>query len=415
MTDRARPLAGASFPYFFASFVSASLQSVIPQHQLAVRPDHERFLLLSTCLLLGAVGSLAGIWASRRLEPVVSALATHRWRLLALLLSLALGLAFSGTLWISTSLAYVACFFVVNGLSQLLFDTLDRRLVRRAGPGLDDHVRGATALQLVGFVSGPVWFGALAGARVPHFVVIAVLVAILASVAWRLPYDHLKDASKGERGRGPSTAALQGIAWERDDVMFFLFGFLTYAAMFVFISSFLYVVKDHYGRADAAMIAGGLLGASNVVAALTVFVARRMQIRVDDGGQGFGAGLHLPTTAVMLVCLVVVGLRPSTSVLWLVACALPTGACYGLFLLRARSFASRRATVPGRDGFLSTFNNLSNAAALFAFCAMLGIAELCRRAGLSHVIAAITASGALATAALVVLAIARRWQQRARR
>lgn len=416
-----RPVRGGALPYFVASFVAASLQSVIPQHHLASRPDDERFLVLSACLLAGAIGSVIGIGASRGLRDALSSLSVTTWRVSATLSCLALGLTFSGTWWITSSWLYVVCFFVVNALAQLVFDTLDRRLVRRAGGGLSTHVRRATALQLLAFVSGPLWFGALADTRAPHFVLVTVLVVLLAAVAWQVPGEapRTEDATgAGELATSLRDEARRGLG--RDAATFLAFGFLTYAAMFVFVASLFHLVKEHYGRADAAMVAGALVAASNVVAALTVAAVRHFGIRISDDDDaapdtGWSPRLHLPTTAVMLTCVIVVVLRPFAHLAVLVACALPTGACYGLFLLRARAYASRRATVAGRATFLSRFNNLSNLAALFSFATMLALAELCRRLEVSHVLASVTTSGVLAGAALLVAAVAHRSRWRAPR
>lgn len=408
----------APLPYFFASFVSVSLQSVIPQHHLAGRPPDERALLLSACLLAGAVGSLTGVGASRRLAAVIDAWPPDRWRAVIAAAAAMLVVSFSGTLTLDAAALYVACFFAASAASQFAFDALDRRLVAAAGDGLVTHVRQAAAGQLLAFVLGPLWFGGLAGAVPAHVVAIATGVTLMVLLAWRLP---------APRGGGPIAGAAPGpvryaerghadpadAASDLDDRLFFAFTVLVHAAVFVFVSSVLYVARDFYGRADAARVTGLVLAVSNLVAAATVMIARGAGTAAPAAA-GWGPGQHARATLVLLSCLALVAWAPVASVWWLAACALPTGGCYGLFLVRARAYASRRAADAGRAGFLSRFNNLANVAALLAFGLLFLVALITPRGSGGYVAASLGASGGLLIGALATAALAG-WRLDARR
>ncbi len=390
----------APFPYFFASFVSVSLQSVIPQHHLSGRPADERALLLAACLLAGAVGSLTGVRSSRRLANV--RWTVPQWRAGVVGLGFVLAAAFSGILLIATAAAYVACFFAASAASQFLFDALDRRLVAGAGEHLPAHVRLAAASQLLAFVVGPLWFGTMAAATVAHVVLVVGFVVLLVSLAWQVAVsDPMRvPAGAGERGnQGTDAGWLEEAPYDAGERLFFAFTLLTHAAVFVFVSSFLYVAQDYYGRGDAARVTGVVLGVSNLVAAATVMVFRGTA-GAEDAGAGWDASRLARTTLVLLVCLGLVAWAPGANVWWLAACALPTGACYGLFLVRARAFASRRSTLPGRSAFLSRFNNLTNAAALTGFGLMFLLAMVAPRGSDGFVAAALATSGTLLVCAL---------------
>lgn len=367
-----------AFPYFFIAFASAGLQVIIPQHHFAERPDDERFVLLSTCLVLGAVGRLLGIWTSQWVRPGRAATG---------LAVLAFGATLSGTVWGAPDAAYIALFAAANLLSQLVFDALDRRLVWRWRDDIEAHVRGATAMQLLGLVAAPVWFGVLAGVQLPHHVVVAAGVGLLAVVVSGLPDRSAAAPGDGKRG-----------APDPQELAFLGFGMCIYAATFSFSATFLYVVRDLYRIDQATAVAGIGIGLVNGVAIVTVVIARRFSAHEGDPAASWRPSAHLQTVVVLGSALVLLALRPFGGVGFVYGLALPVGVVHGLFMLRARAFASARALRPGRSGFLSLYNNLSNAAALGAFGLNLGLSYAAAASGASYLLLSLGCSALLAFA-----------------
>lgn len=326
------------------SFVASGLTNMAAQRFFAPHPEAPEWAL-SLMLVVGTVGSMAGVAAARRAPRGARTRRTGAALVLTVVV-LTLGLF---------QAASVALYAVVHTAVRLLCNAathlLDERAVAAAGAGgraANDRV--GTALRFVGMLVGPLWLGLVAPSSVSTAVCVGALGAAALWANARLPAE------------GAEVAAVKPLALPPEDRWVAASGVAIYATYYLLASSALGLVTRQHPSADGPMLAGLMISAVYGCAIVATVVM---------GKRGVVPPLRWMGAAPLLMAVCAAGLcggahLPSGV---LAAGAATLGVAFAGFMLAFRNHATARAR-QGVDGFVAVFNNLGNASALLGFGVM---------------------------------------------
>ena len=336
----------------YLSFVVSGLTNVAAQSFFAHAAPDQKQIWLAVTLLLGTVGSLAGVALARRVGfpgrpgPTGAAVAC----------------AITVVVWwgfhVTSILVYVGLHLAARTLANFATQEIDRRAVALAATTLrQQNDRIGTGLRFAGMLLGPLWFGLFPRAGIPTM--IALVALTLASVLTTLAVagaPSLPRSSAGAAGRpttGPERVLVAAAV-------------IIYASYYLLASNIVYVLSDLHGRRDSASF-GGLLITLVYGSAILGTIASAPLAR-----RGLGLRWMLAAPAMMIVCGLSVRSPLVTRPLVVYPGAVLLGLGFALFLLAFREHATREAQ-RGQGAWIAIYNNLGNTSALLGFGSMLAL------------------------------------------
>jgi hypothetical protein len=371
----------------YLSFVVSGLTNVAAQSFFAHAAPDQKQIWLAATLLLGTVGSLAGVGLARR----VGFPGRAGWTGAAL--SCALTVVVWWGLHVTSLLLYVGLHLVARTLANFATQEIDRRAVALAGATLrQQNDRIGTGLRFSGMLLGPLWFGLFPGAGIPTMVALvaltaaAVLTALTVAAAPALPL--------------PTTRAAGRLTGGGDRVLVAA-AVIIYASYYLLASNIVYVLSDLHGRRDSASF-GGLLITTVYGSAILGTIASAKLAR-----RGLGLRWMLVAPALMIVCGLSVGSPLVTRPLVAYPGSVLLGLGFALFLLAFREHATREAQ-RGQAVWLAIYNNLGNTSALLGFGSMVALVVTGRASGIRYGALLSAGVAALGVAGLVAGALAAR-------
>lgn len=360
--------------YFFDSFLIAGLQTVVPQLFFLGQAGAGAKTWLGACLLVGAAAMLAGIQSSRRwsLEAVY-----HRWprsRPYWLGVPVLLGSGLVALFSLKSPPVYLGCYAAVAFMQAYLFNAVDNAWLKTL-PIERLKAQGTTAIvaQAAGTVAGPLFFTLGTGIWT-----VRGLGAAGALVTGGALWGLLRTGGLQALRPDPSAPASGNLA--PADRWFLVYGLMVYAATVVLTANVIPILRNDYRVPDARRAAALVLAGSNLVGAgavlgyflLPLLVKRRTgSLRVQRPlGHGFPARAHQLIVTALLAGSVLLYLRISVSLPYVLVIGSVFGVSFGFFRLLAREYASRRVALYGKAGLLTSFNNLHSLAQILGFLAV---------------------------------------------
>lgn len=372
--------------YFYASFMNAGLQNVIPQVFFGEHYPQQEALLLSICLLTGAASSIATIWMTGTYRtPEAEVRKRTVW-----IQALSIGVLLVCLWQWQTAWLYIVTFMLLRGLVQALFNRVDHRYVAMTEPQhMSSFARHCTLLRLVGVMAAPFYFALI----YPYIGFnTGILIILSAILLWSLSSLFVTSSAQAQAATSSEEVRRQGtqnfhIKSERTSPRFnfFILYLLTATTgVYVFSSNIYMVVRDMYGVSSAIAKSGMLLMLMNAtgiaIVAIWPMLSKKMR-RVTDklfSGQAIYALLFLMSVTLMKFPFVL-------SYTYLLTLSMFTGAVYGLFWMKTRQFVIDDRTKGDNRWLLTLYNNANNFSILFSSLVLLVVALLSAKWGGSYI------------------------------
>ncbi|MFC5700204.1 hypothetical protein ACFPVX_02825 [Cohnella faecalis] len=406
-----------TFIYFYRTFLSTGIQTVLPQLFIMAYVPLHRSELLPLCLLLASISSIGGIAASRHLSRYFYGGPVDGRAAIGIGLSALVGAGVISMFLTHDWPIYFIAVALVSGLLELLFNMLDHRYVEElSGIEFKAHASRVTVVQLIALTAAPFYF---------TFTVDMVWLQVLlaAGGSAMLVALMLSSASAAKQGQTvlamdtadrPARAASGANRLRTRDFAFLLYALAVYVAVFIFSSHLIYILHDYYGMTGATWKGGLLLGIGNLVAVAVVLgcfrvksaqMVRKSHAKAVVSSTALPARTHAAVVACLLASAVLLYGRWLTGFAFILALACLVGGAFGIFQLLAREYASRRAVGEGAGIVLTSYNNLKNIASLVGFSSALALASASSRLHIEYVRLVILAVIVCILAACMALAV----------
>lgn len=296
-----------------------------------------------------------------------------------------------------TPVEFTAFYAMTIGVFAYIYDGTDNRWLSTLPlERIRSHVTAAIVAQSLGTIAAPFFFALVLHTPIPDALVVAggMLMAVSARPIWGPALSHwarpAEGTGPGSRSSGLPRPGPPGKPLALTDWVFLAYTLCMFAFAVLLAGNVVLFTRSYFRMENPTETAGILLAASNglgVIAVLSYMVlparvaaVRRRRAEPDrprpasSGVLGgfprtvpFPLPVHLALVAGMAVTAVLLLLRASSSLAYILLLGGVAGISFGFFRLLSREYASRRVAVSGRTRLLSMFNSLHGVAALVAY------------------------------------------------
>lgn len=393
--------------YFYDSFVNIGLQAVVPQVFFLDLLGNGGHTWLSVCLLVGAMASFGGVTLSR-LRPLGTWPRGRAGGILPLALTV---VAAAFLLWLlraTSPVVFTALYAVGTLVLAYVYDGTDNLWLRSLPLGkIRAHVSTAIIAQSIGTITAPFFFALFLHESPVYAVVVAggCVMAWAGRPVWGPAVSAILGRRDDVRAAGPQSSALPvggppaSQPLTATDWTFLAYTLCMFGTVLVLAANAVEFTTAYFHTARPTETAGVLLTVSNSLGVLAVLAYMALPERIarvrarraaraggaaterqDAAAQpvpphgpvgvrssGFSPGAHVALVAGMAAAAVLLAVKASSSVAYILAMGGLAGISFGFFRLLAREYASRRVALFGRTRLLSMFNSLHGTASLLVY------------------------------------------------
>jgi len=387
-----------NFVFLFLSFLRAGTRNVIPQIFFLTHHPDSKHSLLSLFLILGTVASIAGVWSSRGGRAAgIRRIMTQR--ALPCLLVAIVTVLFLGLFGTTHLVLYFAIFIALKFTADFLYGYLDDVFVKSCTTTLlKTHVQTVLLYQLLGITAAPFVFSFYYSNQV-------VIASVIGCMGLASGLALTSGTSRPASPRS-SESPKQESRIDRVDVLFLLYSGLILQTIIVFTTIVIFLLGDYYHLDDAKIKGGIFIGATSIVAIVTIFAAQAR--RRSTTTRVFNPTVNLIVAALFFASFMLFFVRASLSFAYVMTIAVLAGIAYGLFLGDTRSHASTISKAHNKPGLLSAYNNLTNFASLIGYGVSLAMALTCEQLGLDYFKVMLAISMALSALSVGIILLIRR-------
>lgn len=388
-----RLLLARSAALLYLTFISSAMVNVVPQAFFARAVPDAKDAWLAGTLLLGTLGSMAGLEAARRVGF------PRRPAAVGAALMIGSGALLCASFAVRSAPLYAALCVALRAAVSFATQEIDRRAVALSGAeGRRANDQLGLGMRFGGMLLGPLWFGLFPelGAAV-----IGGVAALALAALWTVA--EVRTAPPPGAGAGGEAAAGAPLLAADRWVIHAARGI--YASYFLLASSAVYVLSDLHRLSDAVRRGGVLITVVYGAAIAATAVLSALGSRSGERRSLLGM---LIAPAAMLVAGLSLPSRAAASLPVSAAGAVALGVGFAAFHLAFRDHATWGAVRRGRSALLAAYNNLGNTSALVGFAAMTALVGASRALGVEYAVAAAAGAAALGAASIpAVLAGAR--------
>ena len=371
-----KKLFARNLTYLYTAVFCAGIQNIVTQMFFDRHYPERKETLMFVALFFGACFTVLGILASTSQAAGKSrhqlGKSSRRWVVTGL--TAAVLVTFSGLFFVKSFLLYVLLFSIASFCINYLYNILDSFMTANVEPSLKEkNVRILLGYQLAGYVIAPLFFSYFVS--LPWICIGFTLVAGLCSF---LPagteYVARGITAKELFGDGQTemTEASEFDQSDRLDRMAILFNFFMYMGVYMFLPSIAYLLKDHLGIVNYAVISSYFLAGIVIVSALVILFGNAPRLWV----------LRILAPALMFLSLVVLLLPTNGRPYTLILTALIGGSGYGVFLCGSRYFVNESAQ---EKNMVTRHNRMLTTASLMAYLFSAGLGFVCEQGGITVV------------------------------
>lgn len=353
--------------YFFVSFIGTGIQNIVPQYFFTQYAPHTKAIWLSTCLVLGSVGSISIIWW---MNHSGFCLKQYTFRTARTLVALTFFIIFiaSQLLFTATSLwLFIVSFIVMRASTQFLINILDNYYIASLKrENIITHSKYATLLQLIGIMLAPIYFAATIDNTYTNIILLStttLFIFCMAASSIQANY-HTTNQIEGQSKQKILTNVYT------QDILFLIYAIAFSSAAMLSSSNMIYLISDYYQLSDPVTNGAVLLFVINLTASITVFFAKKKEYSKFSSQ----TANHVKIATAMLLGLGVMLYSHTHTYKFLTVTAIIIGRIYGFFLLFSRQYAVSRSISTGHPWIISIFNNHSSYAIVLSSMAFFLIA-----------------------------------------
>lgn len=350
-----------SLLYFFASFLNAGLQNVIPQVFFNEKYPHDQTFYISICLLFGAVSSLLTIFISQaNLNYHTNKYSTWIQTLFILILLC--------SLWVwQTAVPYIITFLLLRGFIQALYNQMDHFYVKQTEKkSRGQFARAATLFQLIGIMAGPLYFSLFYSHKYINFIILFLLSFLLMwsfSSVFRISTNHVEKTKENPHTKSES-AKKKDIKLKYQTTFFIIYLLTATTGVHIFSNNVIMIVRDSYQLSSAVVKSGVLLMLMNASGIITVAIFPLIKKRLSWKILRFEGYSIL--AILFLTCVVLLNWPLAYTYFYLIILSMLTGMVYGVFWMKTREFAINSLSSNGQKWILTLYNNANNFSILFS-------------------------------------------------
>lgn len=368
-----KKLFARNLTYLYTAVFCAGIQNIVTQMFFDRHYPERKETLMFVALFFGACFTVLGILASASQAAGKSrhqlGKSSRRWVVTGL--TAAVLVTFSGLFFVNGFLLYVLLFSIASFCINYLYNILDSFMTANVEPSLKEkNVRILLGYQLAGYVIAPLFFSYFVS--LPWICIGFTLVAGLCSF---LPAGTeyvargitASDVNEGARKAMRLADNPQG---DRQDRLAIVFNFFMYMGVYMFLPSIAYLLKDHLGIVNYAVVSSYFLAGIVIVSALVILFGNAPRLWI----------LRILAPVLMFLSLMILLFPTNGRPITLILTALVGGSGYGVFLSGSRYFVNASAQ---EKNMVTRHNRMLTTASLMAYLFSAALGFICEQGGIT--------------------------------
>lgn len=332
--------------FLLGSWISAGTQNVITQLYFKESSLKEYFVAIT--LLVGAVGSMLGIYISKRFlnkkTPFMIA-----W---LLFFNISFTFQYFTQHWL--------CYIVAHGLTLCLYNGIynyiDYSFIScTPKEGIDWHSSCQLFYQMLGYTFAPLFFTALethkgSAIGIMWLVIVTVMIVDVPILLKHMPQKEEK-----------RVLTSQQLTWSQH--LFLAYCILVQIAISLMLAEVIYVMSDYYDFINYGFVGSCYLGVMVLVASSVIMILSRAQgDAVKLRGKMQIAGLGCLAGSVLLLLL-----RGAHHIAYIVIGGILGGVGYGIYMRLSRDYVVKSSRLLKNGIFLTRYNSAQIIASIMAY------------------------------------------------
>ncbi len=370
-----KKLFARNLTYLYTAVFCAGIQNIVTQMFFDRHYPERKETLMFVALFFGACFTVLGILASTSQAAGKSrhqlGKSFRRWVVTGL--TAAVLVTFSGLFFVKSFLLYVLLFSIASFCINYLYNILDSFMTANVEPSLKEkNVRILLGYQLAGYVIAPLFFSYFVS--LPWICIGFTLVAGLCSFLPAGTEYVARGITASDMGSVDEKVIRlsEDAQGDRQDRLAIMFSFFMYMGVYMFLPSIAYLLKDHLGIANYAVVSSYFLAGIVIVSALVILFGNAPKLW----------SFRILAPILMFLSLMILLLPTNGRPVTLILTALIGGSGYGVFLSGSRFFVNASAQ---EKNMVTRHNRMLTTASLMAYLFSAGLGFICEQGGITVV------------------------------